>query len=171
MDRENSRILFASINGLSPIYSPRGTNKAIISSLSIRNSMPGPQLDVFNCVPISSRPIPFFFRFKSRYGSNTFPPDPGLSAAGLTNFTRRARGDAFPANEKRFPRSGRDHPWGGGAREVGHARASLSFPPPPLPRGKDELKENIALLFQSREFSNSSDYHRPRFDPWTGGAD
>lgn len=168
MDRENSRILFASINGLSPIYSPRGTNKAIISSLSIRNSMPGPQLDVFNCVPISSRPIPFFFRFKSRYGSNTFPPDPGLSAAGLTNFTRRARGDAFPANEKRFPRSGRDHPWGGGG---GLERSGMRGHPYPSPLREDELKENIALLFQSREFSNSSDYHRPRFDPWTGGAD
>lgn len=146
MDRENSRILFASINGLSPIYSPRGTNKAIISSLSIRNSMPGPQLDVFNCVPISSRPIPFFFRFKSRYGSNTFPPDPGLSAAGLTNFTRRARGDAFPANEKRFPRSGRDHPWGGGERLERSGMRGHPYPSPPPPQGEGRIERKYRLV-------------------------
>lgn len=60
---------------------------------------------------------------------------------------------------------------GGGERLERSGMRGHPYPSPPLPRGKDELKENIALLFQSREFSNSSDYHRPRFDPWTGGAD
>lgn len=56
---------------------------------------------------------------------------------------------------------------GGGGLE----RSGMRGHPYPSPLREDELKENIALLFQSREFSNSSDYHRPRFDPWTGGAD